>query len=256
MAEISPEAAKRLYVAFDYDSIQDIEARRLIGSIRGTGIGAKVGTQLACRSGWIVPVVQLSNGFNVFADMKLHDIGKTETATARSVLRWLPSYLNAHATSSFAALESLVKLRDETQKTAAENMKTKLLGVTLPTDVEDEESMRDYGRSRNEQVLHLADKSMDAGFEGIVCSAYDLKLLAKYARFDQLVKVVPSIRPKWSVPAGQKNFVTPTEAIELGGDNVTLVVGSPITDQYMNIGETRLDAVVAVTNEIDAALAA
>lgn len=254
MPEFSPEVAGTLYVAFDFDSVLDQQPQELLTSIHDTDVGAKVGTQIAAVDGWLVPVDEVDNwGLNVFADMKLKDIGATVIKTARPVLRRNPAFLNVHADSSVSALEGLVAERDTIQAHIPVGQRTKLLGVTVLTDKEDPEVIQDYRRGRKKQVLHYADKSMAAGLDGVVCSPAELKVLARYERFFGAIKMTPAIRPRWSVPDDQKNFMTPTEALERGGENTLLVVGRPITEQYAKIGKTPLDAVHAVLEEVKAA---
>jgi orotidine-5'-phosphate decarboxylase len=249
---VSPEidAAQRIYVAFDYPSIHHEEAQQTLNNLYGTGAGAKIGLEVTAASGWPEPLgVAQDNEFNTFADAKLHDIGNTVWSTAETILRPGPNFLNTHASCSKAALRGLFETRARMQVHAqGESPFTKLLGVTVLTDVEEDEAVSDYRRGRKKQVLYFADKVMDCGFDGVVCSPQELKLLAKYARFDDMVKMVPAIRPKWSVANDQKNFTTPTEAIERGATHI--VVGRPITKQYEKIGQTPLDAFQAVLEEV------
>ncbi len=248
LSEANRKFAERLYVALDYDSINDPEPSELLHHLQGTGAGAKVGLQISAAKGWINPIETVQDhGMNVFADAKLKDIGATVSKASRVILKTMPNFINVHADSSASALRMLVEERNSLRQEGDSEF-TKILGVTVLTDKENDEAVEDYRRGRKKQVLHYADKSLDCGLDGIVCSPDELKILAKYARFDKLVKMVPAIRPKWSVPNDQKNYTTPTEAIERGATHI--VVGRPITEQYTKVGTTPFDAFEAVVQEV------
>lgn len=255
MTGISHSAAERLYVAFDFESIKEEAPQYLLTNLRGTGIGVKLGLEITAASGWVIPIDTAQDyNYNVFADAKLKDIGNTVIKVGKTILKAYPNFLNIHADSSETALRGLVDVRNKVQIEGWDDYQddgegiTKLLGVTVLTDITDEECIKMYGRTRKEQVLFLADKVLDCGLDGLVCSPEELDILAKYSRFDRLIRMIPAIRPKWSVPDDQKNFTTPREAI-LRGANY-LVVGRPITEQYKKIGDTPLDATEAVVQEI------
>ncbi len=237
------QAAEKLYVALDYPDIYNQQPQELLQDLKGTGVGVKIGLEITAARGWLAPIdCVFGYGFNTFADAKLHDIGNTVSKAAHVILNSKPQFLNVHASSSKAALSALVAERDKTSP------HTKLLGVSVLTDVDQAESIEDYRRGRKAQVLHFTDKVLDQGLDGVVCSPEELRILAKYERFSKIVKMIPAIRPKWSVANDQKNFTTPTEAIERGATH--LVVGRPITEQYKMIGKTPLDAFRAVVEEI------
>jgi orotidine-5'-phosphate decarboxylase len=248
LAELAP--ASRIYVAFDYPGIRQPEPQAVLQQLQDTGAGAKIGLEITAASGWPEPIQEAQQyGFDVFADAKLHDIGNTEINAARTILSAAPNMLNVHATSSKAALRGLVAVRNEIQLDDHDQPRlTKILGVTVLTDVENSECFEDYRRGRQKQVLHLADKVLDCGLDGFVCSPEELDILARYERFDRMLKVIPAIRPKWSVPDDQKNYTTPREAILRGASHI--VVGRPITKQFKKIGNTQLDAFQAVEQEV------
>lgn len=245
--------ANRIYVAFDYPRLDRPEAQGVLTQLQDTGAGAKVGLEVTALTGWVDPIEDAqSHGFDVFADMKLHDIGATEWKAAEPVLLTNPELLNIHATSSQAALSGLVAVRDKLKAESDGAIQTKLLGVTVLTDVENQECIADYRRGRKKQVMHLADKVLECGLDGFVCSPEELDILAKYERFAKMLKVIPAIRPKWSVPDDQKNFTTPRQAILRGATHI--VVGRPITAQYKKVGDTQLDAFRAVEQEVKEAV--
>lgn len=248
MSNIDKETASQIYVAFDYPSVHTSEAQFLFEQLEGTGAGAKLGLEITAASGW-PPAIQEghNHSFNVFADPKLKDIGHTVAKAAEIILSQKPEFINIHADSSSVALNGLVNAKNKISPI------TQVLGVTVLTDKTNGEAIADYRRGRKNQVLHYADKLLDSGVEGVICSPEELKILAKYSRFDRMVKMVPAIRPKWSVPNDQKNFTTPAEAIQRGATHI--VVGRPITAQYKLMGgATPLDAFRAIHDEIKGAM--
>ena len=81
-------------------------------------------------------------------------------------------------------------------------------------------------KSPQEQVMHLAKLTKQAGLDGVVCSAQEAKSL-KAALGKEFKLVTPGIRPAGSDAGDQKRIMTPKEAIEAGSDY--LVIGRPIT---------------------------
>lgn len=250
MISTDRQIASQIYVAFDYESMYSAEAQSLLNQLHGTGAGCKIGQTITAKAGWPAPINEAQiHEFNVFADAKLHEINNTVLDVGRVILSCKPDFINIFADSSVTALEGLLSLRDEISPG------TKVLGVTLLTDKTDGEVLSDYGFPRNEQVLHFANKVLEVGLDGVICSPQDLRILARYPDFDYVEKVTPSIRPAWSMPNDQQNYATPTEAIEWGATRI--VVGRPVTKQFELIGgSTPLDAFWAVFEEVKRARAA
>ncbi|MDO4250387.1 MAG: orotidine-5'-phosphate decarboxylase [Moraxella sp.] len=181
----------------------------------------KVGKELFVACG-IEVVKQLHHrGFEVFLDLKFHDIPNT---TAQAVLSaaelgvWLT---NVHANVGLDAM-SLCK-----ERLAAGGYKTRLIAVTVLTSMTDE-NMRELGINRtvSQQVLHLAGLAHEAGLDGVVCSAQEARTLkATFGNEFQLV--TPGIRMSEDASDDQKRICTPAQALALGSD--FLVIGRSIT---------------------------
>jgi len=121
-----------------------------------------------------------------------------------------------------------------------------LIGVTILTSM-NEETLRELGLqcSVEDQVMRLAQLSKDAGLDGVVCSAHEVKLLRN--RLGKEFKLVtPGIRPGGSENDDQKRVMTPGQAIEAGSDY--LVIGRPITQ-----AEDPIQALKNIEEEIRAA---
>jgi len=212
------KAKDRLIVALDYPSAK--EALHLVESLEQTCQWFKVGMELYYAAGHQI-VEQLRNrGFNVFLDLKLHDIPNTVASAIHSVTQAGASLLTIHAAGGAAMMSA-----------AAEAAKSpnapRLLAVTVLTSM-DAEQLNGIGitASPADQVLRLARLAETSGITGLVCSAEETSLLRKHLAPDTLL-VVPGIRPVGSSAGDQKRIATPAQAIASGAS--LLVVGRPIT---------------------------
>lgn len=251
---LNQEAAGRLIVPLHYKAgIHCPEAQELLAGVENTGILMKIGTVTTVQTGWIDPLQEVHNrGLHTFADTKAKDVFNTVRDTLDAIMDENPLLVNMHADASDAALEAFVGMAKEKRAKIGEGAGLITLAVTVLTDITDEQVQREYGHSREEEVLRRAKKAKSFGFDGVVCSADELEALTNDPETADMEKVVAAIRPEWSVPDGQKNIVTPRVAWLRGATR--LVVGSPITRQYKNIGDTPLDAVEAVVQEIQEAM--
>ena len=213
-----PSSKDHLIVALDYPSAT--EALRLVESLEQTCQWFKVGMELYYAAGNQI-VEQLRNrGFNVFLDLKLHDIPNTVAAAVRSVTHAGASLLTIHAAGGAAMMTA-----------AAEAAKSpdspRLLAVTVLTSM-DAAQLSGIGitASPADQVLRLARLAESSRISGLVCSAEETALLRKHLHPGTLL-VVPGIRPAGAAAQDQKRIATPTQAIAAGAS--FLVVGRPIT---------------------------
>ena len=213
-----PSSKDHLIVALDYPSAT--EALRLVESLEQTCQWFKVGMELYYAAGNQI-VEQLRNrGFNVFLDLKLHDIPNTVAAAVRSVTHAGASLLTIHAAGGAAMMSA-----------AADAAKApdspRLLAVTVLTSM-DAAQLSGIGitASPADQVLRLARLAESSGISGLVCSAEETALLRKQLHRDTLL-VVPGIRPSGAAAQDQKRIATPAQAIAAGAS--FLVVGRPIT---------------------------
>lgn len=207
-----------LIVALDYPSAT--EALRLVDSLEQTCQWFKVGMELYYAAGNQI-VEQLRNrGYNVFLDLKLHDIPNTVAAAVRSVTQAGASLLTIHAAGG------PVMMTAATEAASSPNA-PRLLAVTVLTSM-DTEQLLSIGvtSSPAQQVARLARLAESSGISGLVCSAEETALLRKQLHPDTLL-VVPGIRPAGAAAQDQKRIATPAQAIAAGAS--TLVIGRPIT---------------------------
>ena len=158
----------------------------------------------------------------VFLDLKLHDIPNTVAGAVRAVLPLRPRMLTLHAAGGAAMVTAARRAAEQ-----AGPDRPILLAVTVLTSL-DAAALAATGVSATPaaQVLRLARLAMDAGADGLVCSAHEVRSLR--AVLDRTaVLVVPGIRPTGFPSGDQARTMTPREAAASGAD--WLVVGRPIT---------------------------
>jgi orotidine-5'-phosphate decarboxylase len=159
-------------------------------------------------------------GFNVFLDLKLHDIPNTVAGAVRSATQAGASLLTIHASGGAAMMSAAAEA-------ASAPGSPRLLAVTVLTSM-DANQLAGIGiaASPAEQVLRLARLAQASGIDGMVCSAEEVATLRRETGPDTLL-VIPGIRPAGSAMEDQKRIATPAQAIAYGAS--MLVVGRPIT---------------------------
>ncbi|MEG0482713.1 MAG: orotidine-5'-phosphate decarboxylase [Acinetobacter sp.] len=181
----------------------------------------KVGKELFTHEGPTVVKALHDKGFEVFLDLKFHDIPNT-TAQAVCAAADLGVWMvNVHASGGRKMMETCV------ERLKAGNYKTQLIAVTVLTSM-GREDLRDLGLDIEpfEQVKRLAKLTQDSGLDGVVCSAQEAKMLRQDLG-QNFALVTPGIRPEGSNADDQKRIVTPKQAMLDGSTH--LVIGRPIT---------------------------
>ncbi len=208
----------KLIVALDFPSAN--EALAMVDRLEGTCRWFKVGLELYYAAGNPVVEALRTRGFEVFLDLKLHDIPNTVAGGVRSAAKAGASLLNVHAGGGEAMMRAAVEAASE-----AEGLK--LLAVTVLTSM-DAAQLRavGVGDTPANQVLRLAQLAQAAGINGLVCSAEETAALRSELGPDVLL-VTPGIRPAGADVGDQRRIATPGLAIAAGAS--MLVVGRPIT---------------------------
>ena len=181
----------------------------------------KIGSQLFTSSGPKI-VKEFSNlGFDIFLDLKFHDIPNTVYEAVKSSADLGVWMVNVHASGGREMLDAAKKALDGYKNPPL------LIGVTLLTSLS-EESLIDIGlTSLPEQVLRLAGLVKEMGLNGVVCAPSDITSIKnKFGK--EFLTVTPGIRPSKSNFNDQRRVATPSEAIESGSDFI--VIGRPITE--------------------------
>ncbi|WP_333664925.1 orotidine-5'-phosphate decarboxylase [Acinetobacter guillouiae] len=181
----------------------------------------KVGKELFTHEGPLVVKALHDKGFEVFLDLKFHDIPNT-TAQAVCAAADLGVWMvNVHASGGRKMMETCVERLKEG------NYKTQLIAVTILTSME-REDLREIGLDIEpfEQVKRLAKLTQQSGLDGVVCSAQEAKMLRQDLGAE-FALVTPGIRPAGANADDQKRIVTPKQAMLDGSTH--LVIGRPIT---------------------------
>lgn len=203
----------KLAVAIDVPDLA--AARALTDRLRGEVDVVKVGLELFCAAGPSAVTTMVDAGFEVFCDVKLHDIPNTVASAARVLGGLGARYVTMHTSGGAAMLRAGVDGLAE--GAAAAGLPAPLtLGVTVLTSDPDAPDELLRGRAA------LAEAS---GCGGLVCAGTDLPTLRGVAT--GLIRVVPGIRPAGASVGDQARVTTPEQAVRDGAR--ILVVGRPIT---------------------------
>ncbi|RJQ54145.1 MAG: orotidine-5'-phosphate decarboxylase [Actinobacteria bacterium] len=214
----------RIIIALDVATRDEVG--RLCEALAGRVRMLKVGLQLFVSEG--PPIVRdiQEAGFDVFLDLKLHDIPNQVARACAEVAGMGVSMVTVHASGGREMLQAAV---ESTRTAAAERglSAPKIVGVTVLTSL-DQRNLAELGVTRplEEQVLELARLALDCGLDGIVASAREVRALRE-ALGPDFVMVTPGVRPAWAGGDDQKRVMQPREAILAGASY--LVVGRPVT---------------------------
>ncbi|HUD23279.1 MAG TPA: orotidine-5'-phosphate decarboxylase [Acidobacteriaceae bacterium] len=209
----------RLIVALDFPSAE--KALGLVERLEGCCRWFKVGMELYYAAGNRVIEGLRERGYEVFLDLKLHDIPNTVAGAVRSVTGVGASLLTVHAGGG----EPMMRAAAEA---ATAPGAPRLLAVTVLTSM-DEADLRAVGVEDHAatQVLRLARLAQTAGIGGLVCSAEEVETV-RAAMGQQARLVVPGIRPAGAGGGDdQRRVASAAQAIARGA--TMLVVGRPIT---------------------------
>lgn len=181
----------------------------------------KVGKELFTACGTDIVKQLHKRGFEIFLDLKFHDIPNTTTQAVKSAADLGVWMTNVHASCGLGTMKQCQQMLNEG------DYATKLIAVTVLTSMTDEDlSELGINRTASEQVLHLAQLTHTAGLFGVVCSAQESTMLkAKFGKDFHLV--TPGIRMHEDSMDDQARICTPKQAMDNGSD--FLVIGRSIT---------------------------
>ncbi len=204
-------------LAFALDVRTKDEAIKILDSI-DQKIIIKIGYSLFIRYGKEITSYVKEKGFELFLDLKLHDIPNTVYNGVKSAIDLEADYLTVHALGGKDMLQKAVE--------AKQGSNLKLLAVTILTS-HDNEYTQFLGSkySLDQLALKLAILSVETGIDGIVCSTEEVENLKKNID-KQFIAVVPGIRFTQDNKDDQTRTATPVEAKKKGAD--IIVVGRPI----------------------------
>ncbi|HSD60014.1 MAG TPA: orotidine-5'-phosphate decarboxylase [Burkholderiales bacterium] len=209
----------RLIVALDFSTAQ--EALALAARLEPALCRVKVGKELFTAAGPALVEDLERRGFQVFLDLKFHDIPRTVAQACLAAARLGVWMVNVHA---LGGRRMMAAAREALDRSAAP---PKLLAVTVLTSMEPADLAElGVGSDPEAAVLRLAGLARDSGLDGVVCSAREAALLRREFG-TEFCLVTPGIRPAGAARDDQSRVSTPLDAIRAGADY--LVVGRPIT---------------------------
>ena len=154
-------------------------------------------------------------GFEIFLDLKLHDIPNTVKKSIEGLVSYPIKMLTIHISGGKEMMTAAMEVVAGTG--------IKIFGVTALTSLSDDDTIEIFQRTTSEHVDAMLDLAQSAGIDGVVCSPHELEIVSKR---ESLLSITPGIRTQDSND-DQKRTMTPKEAVELGADYI--VIGRPIT---------------------------
>lgn len=212
----------RLIAALDTPSYE--QAAHWSAALEDSVDAIKLGLEFTYACG-LDAVQKLSASQKLFLDLKLHDIPNTVASGLRALTPIQPVLTTIHA---LGGAEMIACSRAVLEEEFAEaTQRPKLLAVTVLTSM-NEQALSDIGINATplEEVVRLGRMAINAGADGLVCSAHEITAL-RDALGDKPELIVPGIRPAGSQTDDQKRVMTPGQAAKAGAD--WIVVGRPIT---------------------------
>ncbi|HEC28872.1 MAG TPA: orotidine-5'-phosphate decarboxylase [Gammaproteobacteria bacterium] len=216
---MSSKLKSPIIVALDFSSTG--QALKLVDRLPADSCRLKIGKELFTRAGPELVRELVNRGFDVFLDLKFHDIPNTVAkacAAAADLGVWM---MNVHASGGRKMLEAA---HEALAKKGTD--RPLLIAVTVLTSM-GQEDLSEVGIdvTPQQQVQRLALLSRDCGLDGVVCSPLEVAGLKKEMGDDFLL-ITPGIRPTGSDSGDQKRIMTPLQAIQTGSHY--LVIGRPI----------------------------
>lgn len=210
---------KKVIVALDTPTVES--ALALAATLDPDYCRVKVGKELFTSGGpRIVEALQKRN-FDVFLDLKFHDIPNTVSGAVRVACDLGVWMVNVHAAGGE---RMMVAAREAINKTSAKA--PLLIAVTVLTSMEQKElHATGVAAEINSQVELLASLALKSGCDGVVCSALEATMLS--SKVPALLKVTPGIRLAGDSVSDQRRVMTPVKAVESGADY--LVIGRSVT---------------------------
>ncbi|MNS39722.1 Orotidine 5'-phosphate decarboxylase [compost metagenome] len=218
--------AGRLMVALDYPSAE--EARLLIDRLQGIPCYMKVGMQLFYTAGPDFVRELKYKGYNVFLDLKMHDIPNTVKGGANSITRLGVDMFNVHAAGGVQMMKAAREGAREALAQDASLTAPLIIAVTQLTSTDQRTLNEEIAipGTVEEAVVRYARRTLEAGLDGVVASPLEVQAIKDACGID-FKTVTPGIRPLGSAQGDQSRTLTPGEAIRRGTDFI--VVGRPIT---------------------------
>jgi len=213
--------SKNIIVAIDESELTSL--KDIIDSLDSDKCMIKIGSVAFNSIGHKSIFYAAEKGFDIFLDLKLHDIPNTVKKSIQGLTSLPIKMLTIHTSGGKDMMMAAME--------AVSGTDIKIFGVTALTSLSDDDSSDIFQRTASEQVNAMLDLAELAVIDGVVCSPHELELVAQR---ESLLSITPGIRMQ-NLNDDQKRVMTPKEAIKLGADY--LVIGRPITSST-NIEES------------------
>ena len=201
-----------IIVAIDETNFE--RTSEIINSLDSKKCMVKIGSVSFNSMGHKIIRFASEKGFEIFLDLKLHDIPNTVKKSIQGLISLPINMLTIHTSGGKDMMIAAMEVVSGSQ--------IKVFGVTALTSLNNDDTKYIFQRTPSEQVNAMLDLAEEAGIDGVVCSPHELELVSKR----NLLSITPGIRLRESND-DQKRVMTPREAIDLGADY--LVIGRPIT---------------------------
>lgn len=226
----------KIIIALDYPNA--LPALELADSLEPSLCRLKVGKQLFTATGPGLLEELMQRGFEVFLDLKFHDIPNTTAQACKAAADLGVWMINVHALGGRKMLEAA------REAVARSSHQPKLIAVTLLTSMAQQDLVEiGINATPAEMVMSLATLARDSGLDGVVCSAQEAAQLRKQCG-NEFCLVTPGIRPTQADLDDQSRVMTPNAAMQAGSSY--LVIGRPITQ-----AENPLQALLDINQELD-----
>ena len=209
----------RIIVALDFSSEKQVI--EFTSQLEPSMCKLKVGKELFTLAGPDLVRQLVDNGFDVFLDLKFHDIPNTVARACKVATDLGVWMLNVHA---LGGRNMLIAAREALETSSNRPL---LIAVTILTSL-GQEDLQEIGLNGTpeDNVLRLANLTKEAGLDGVVCSSREVTNL-RQTQGEAFTLVTPGIRPAGSEAGDQIRIMTPVDAIQAGSNY--LVIGRPIT---------------------------
>ena len=209
----------KIIIALDYPAAAP--ALALADRLQPSLCRLKVGKELFTATGPALLEQLMRRGFEIFLDLKFHDIPNTAAQACKAAASLGVWIVNVHALGGRKMLEAAH------EAIASSAQQPKLIAVTMLTSMA-QEDLADIriNATPAEMVLRLAMLARDSGLDGVVCSAQEAALLRKHCG-NEFCLVTPGIRPEQASLNDQSRVMTPQAALQAGSSY--LVIWRPVT---------------------------
>ena len=197
------------------DEINLKKASDILDNLDSEKCMVKIGSVSFNSIGHDIISYAFKKGFDIFLDLKLHDIPNTVKKSIEGLVSLPIKMLTIHTSGGKEMMMAAME--------AVSGTEIKVFGVTALTSLSNDDTNEIFQRTASAQVNAMLDLAESAGIDGVVCSPHELDLVSKRK---SLLSITPGIR-LYDSNDDQKRVMTPKEAIDHGADY--LVIGRPIT---------------------------